>query len=184
MATISRPLLASAALLVVTACALGPVQPDRNARAPELTGFGALQVPVTTTVPVNGAANVNPANDITINFGEAVNFTGASFTLECPAAAGFPFVVSGTGSSTATINPTGNLPVNTVCVVTVLATGIADADAVDPPDNLAANYVFSFTPVNVPPVLTAGGTLAYTENAAPSVIDNMLNWRSDQVNLK
>ena len=51
MATISRPLLASAALLVVTACALGPVQPDRNARAPELTGFGALQVPVTTTVP-------------------------------------------------------------------------------------------------------------------------------------
>ncbi|MBL8244599.1 MAG: hypothetical protein JNL89_10425 [Rhodanobacteraceae bacterium] len=58
-----------------------------------------------------------------------------------------------------------------MCVVTVLAAGIDDVDAVDPPDNLAANYVFSFTPVNTRPVLTAGATLNYAENQAATAID-------------
>jgi hypothetical protein len=48
---VSRSLLASAVLSVLTACALGPLQPDRTARAPELKGFGTLQVPITTAVP-------------------------------------------------------------------------------------------------------------------------------------
>ena len=51
MKTLPRPLVPSAVLLVLTACALGPLQPDREARAPELKGFGEVQVPITTTVP-------------------------------------------------------------------------------------------------------------------------------------
>lgn len=51
MKTVSRPLIGSAVLLVLTACALGPLQPDREARAPELAGFGEVQVTITTTVP-------------------------------------------------------------------------------------------------------------------------------------
>jgi hypothetical protein len=48
MKPISRSMMASALLLLTTACALGPLQPDREARAPELSGFGEVQVPITT----------------------------------------------------------------------------------------------------------------------------------------
>jgi hypothetical protein len=48
---VSRSLLASAVLSLLTACALGPLQPDRAARAPDLKGFGEVQVPITTSVP-------------------------------------------------------------------------------------------------------------------------------------
>jgi tetratricopeptide (TPR) repeat protein len=46
-----RHLVASLALLAVGACAVGPLEPDRAARAPALTGFGDLQVPITTRSP-------------------------------------------------------------------------------------------------------------------------------------
>ena len=48
---LSRSLVASAVLSLLTACALGPLQPDLTARAPELQGFGELQLPITTAVP-------------------------------------------------------------------------------------------------------------------------------------
>ena len=51
VAPISRSLLASAVLSLLAACALGPLQPDRTARAPDLKGFGELQAPITTAVP-------------------------------------------------------------------------------------------------------------------------------------
>jgi len=47
----SPTLLAGVVLLLLTACALGPIQPDRQARAPDLPGFGSLQRPITSTVP-------------------------------------------------------------------------------------------------------------------------------------
>lgn len=128
---------------------------------------------VTTTNPVNGGA-LPASSDILINFSENVNFTGTSFALECPVATAIPFTVSGSGSNLATLNPTGNLPVGPNCTVTVIATGISDVDAVDPPDNMAANFVFSFTPTNSPPVLTAGATLNYTENQPAQTIDNTI----------
>ena len=51
MKTVSLSLSASAVLAVLTACALGPLQPDRAARAPDLKGFGDVQVPITSAVP-------------------------------------------------------------------------------------------------------------------------------------
>jgi hypothetical protein len=40
--------LGAVALAALTACALGPLQPDLAARAPVLTGFGTIDVPITT----------------------------------------------------------------------------------------------------------------------------------------
>ncbi|MGZ3196749.1 MAG: tetratricopeptide repeat protein [Croceibacterium sp.] len=51
MNRMSHRLLTGAALLALCACAVGPLQPDPAARAPALTGFGELQVPVTTNSP-------------------------------------------------------------------------------------------------------------------------------------
>jgi tetratricopeptide (TPR) repeat protein len=45
--SLRRP-LAAVALAALTACAIGPLQPDLAARAPALGGFGTIDVPVTT----------------------------------------------------------------------------------------------------------------------------------------
>jgi len=53
-------------------------------------------------------------------------------------------VVTG-GPSTFTINPNSDFTAGEACTATVFAAQVTDQDAVDPPDNMAANFVFSFT---------------------------------------
>jgi hypothetical protein len=43
-----RRVLSAIALAALTACAIGPLQPDLAARAPVLSGFGTIDVPMTT----------------------------------------------------------------------------------------------------------------------------------------
>jgi len=47
----ARRTLGGLALLLVTACATGPLQVDPAARAPELAGFGSVDVPISTASP-------------------------------------------------------------------------------------------------------------------------------------
>src|SRR5439155_1618603 len=96
-----------------------------------------------------------PSNNIAVTFSEPVNASGSSFTLECPSGSGQGFGVSGSGTSTITLDPNSDLPAATNCTVTVLASGISDVDGGDPPDNLAANYVFSFTTSDAAPSVTS-----------------------------
>jgi methionine-rich copper-binding protein CopC len=109
---------------------------------------------VTSTSPANGATAVNASSNITVTFSELVNAGGSSFTIECPSGSGQTFGVSGSGSSTITLDPNSDLPAATTCTVTVLASGITDVDSGDPPDNMAANYVFSFTTADAAPSVT------------------------------
>src|SRR5204863_10037583 len=71
--------------------------------------------------------------------------TASSFTLECPTGTAQAFAVLGSPVSTITLDPDSTLPNGAVCTVTVIAHQISDVDAVDPPDNMEADYVFSFT---------------------------------------
>jgi methionine-rich copper-binding protein CopC len=103
---------------------------------------------VTSTSPANNATNVARSANIVVNFSESVNFTTASFALACPTGTPIPFTLSASPGTSATLNPTGNLPAGVVCTVTVLGSGITDVDSADPPDTMVANYVFSFS---VPP---------------------------------
>ncbi len=48
MQLLRRHSVITATAVLISACALGPVQPDLNARAPDLAGFGEVQIPVTT----------------------------------------------------------------------------------------------------------------------------------------
>ncbi len=123
------------------------IDPPQNPAADVVRNFSVDTAPsVISSVPANGATNVPLAGVVTINFSEAVNFNVASFTYTCGAAV--PFTVSGGGTSTATLTPSGLLPINTACTVTALAAGISDVDAADPPDLMAANFVLNFTSVN------------------------------------
>ena len=100
---------------------------------------------VTTTVPTNGAIDVLKGSNIVINFSENVNATTSSFTYRMPGGGkSSDFAVSGSGTNQITLNPTADLPPGQICTVTVIANQISDTDAGDPPDNMDANFVFSF----------------------------------------
>jgi hypothetical protein len=124
---------------------------------------------VTGTTPNDGDTGVSLLGVVTFSFSEPVNFSGASFTYLCnsnPVA----FNVAGDGTATATLTPTGLLPINTPCTVTALATGIDDVDAGDPPANLAADVVVDFTSVDDnPPSVTASTPDAGTPVVASDV---------------
>ena len=99
---------------------------------------------VTTTSPVGGATDVAQNTNITVNFTEPVNATTASFSVECPAGSPQTFTLSASPSASFTLDPTADLPAGTTCTVKVFANQITDADAFDPPDQMAADYTFSF----------------------------------------
>ena len=120
--------------------------PPQNMAANFVFSF-TIDVPpsVSSTVPTNGAINVSKSANIVVNFSENVNATTSSFTIECPAPGNLrAFTVSGSGTNQVTLDPTADLPQGVICTVTVIANQISDTDAGDPPDNMVADFVFSF----------------------------------------
>ena len=107
---------------------------------------------VTTTLPVNGTSNVDPTSNITIGFSESVTFdttpnaANTSFDLECPGGTSANFsVATASPATTVTLNPLDSAVAGAACVLTVRASGILDADAIDPPDTMLADYTASFS---------------------------------------
>lgn len=100
---------------------------------------------VASTVPTGGATGVPVASSITVTFSEPVTAPAAAFALAC-AGAPQPFTLAPpTGTATAfTLDPTADLPSAATCTVTVTGSLVADADAADPPDTMAADFQFSF----------------------------------------
>jgi len=102
---------------------------------------------VSSTTPTNGATGVAPSTDITVTFSEPVNVTGNWLQIVCGSSGTrnvADTVVTG-GPTTFTINPNSDFTAGEACTATVFAAQVTDQDAVDPPDNMAANFVFSFT---------------------------------------
>jgi uncharacterized repeat protein (TIGR01451 family) len=121
---------------------------------------------VASTDPANGATGVAVGTAVTINFSEDVNIpSAAAFSLECPVGVPTGFTVTTPAAlpgvtNTVVFQPAGNLPNSTTCTVTAVAAQITDADTDDPPDNMATDYVFSFTtaaPVVLTPIHTIQG---------------------------
>src|SRR5205814_1010712 len=100
---------------------------------------------VTTTTPADNATDVDPASNITVNFSEAVDVTTSSFTISCNSNPQ-TFAVSGSGTSTITLNPDSDLPGASCCTVTAAAANISGADTCDPPDLAAVDASLSITP--------------------------------------
>ena len=109
---------------------------------------------VTSTAPADGADHVAVDANIVLTFSESMTASGSSFTLECPSGSAQSFTVSGSPGASITLDPTGTLPEGTTCTVTAVAANISDTDSVDPPDHLAADYLFSFTTDAAPAVTT------------------------------
>ncbi len=103
---------------------------------------------VSSTTPTGGAINVARDANIDITFSEAVNVTGSWFTISCANSGAHTATVVG-GPTIFTLNPDADFAANEVCTVTVFAGQVTDQDPDDPPDNMAANHVFSFTTADV-----------------------------------
>ncbi|MEO8669973.1 MAG: tandem-95 repeat protein [Tahibacter sp.] len=129
------------------------IDPPDNMAANYVANFTVDAAPaVTTTVPANAAVAANNTT-ITLNFTEPVNLTATAFTLNCGAAVtvtGLP----ASNVSSVVLTPTTALPDGATCNATVVAAQVSDADAIDPPDNMAANFTFSFT-TDAAPTVTA-----------------------------
>jgi uncharacterized protein len=98
---------------------------------------------VTTRIPANGAAGVPANTNVTVGFSEPVNVTGSWFTISCTSSGSHTASISG-GPTTFTLDPGTDFTSGESCTVTVLAANVTDQDAIDPPDNMAGNDVFSF----------------------------------------
>jgi predicted extracellular nuclease len=127
---------------------VGAPTPRNTASATATCGDNAPAVASTT--PANGALGVPLASDVTVDFTEPVNVTGAWFTISCASSGAHTAAVSG-GPVSFTLNPDADFVQGEVCTVTVVAAQVADQDATDPPDTMAADHVFSFTAFAPPP---------------------------------
>ncbi len=109
---------------------------------------------VSVTTPANNATDVAATSNISITFSEDVNVTGEWFQIACGTSGTRQVadtVVSG-GPSTFVIDPINDFAFNEQCTVTVSASQVTDQDANDPPDNMTADAVFSFTVTSPPAV--------------------------------
>ena len=109
---------------------------------------------IVSTNPTAGATDVAVASNITVTFTEAVTVDATSFTLACPSGTPFAggFVVSGSGTTTITINPAGDLPAGTSCAVGVVAAAVIDLDGTADP--MASDYAWTFTTATPPATIS------------------------------
>jgi predicted extracellular nuclease len=105
---------------------------------------------VESTTPADGANDVAVDANVSITFSEAVDVSGTWFEITCTTSGAHTATTSG-GSTTFTLDPDVDFETGETCTVTIVADQVSDQDTNDPPDTMAANYLFSFD--TVPPVL-------------------------------
>ena len=99
---------------------------------------------VTSTVPAQGATGVAENTTVTIDFSEDIDATASAVTMTCGTSGSVNFA-SGLPASAVSqleLTPSDSLVDGETCDVSVVATEITDIDGT--PDNMAANYDFSF----------------------------------------
>lgn len=111
----------------------------------------ADQPPVVNTVlPANGATGVALLPTLSITFSEPVDVEGEWFRLSCDKGGSRSTTTSG-GPLTFTVTPSSTLPPTDTCTGTVVRRKVTDLDIEDPPDQMAANFIWSFQTTASPP---------------------------------
>lgn len=98
---------------------------------------------VVSTDPANAAAGVAIDANLTINFSEDVTVSGTWFDIACTVSGGHTAVASG-GPGSYTLDPDTDFANNESCTVTVFGAMVTDNDTVDPPNEMSADFSFSF----------------------------------------
>lgn len=100
---------------------------------------------VTATVPTDGASNFALNGNVSVTFSEPVNATAGSFAISCDVSGTHTATLSG-GPTTYTLNPDADFVDDETCTITVVAANVTDQDTNDPPDNMDADHVVTFSP--------------------------------------
>ncbi|HEV2951840.1 MAG TPA: Ig-like domain-containing protein, partial [Actinomycetota bacterium] len=143
--------------------------PDNMAadRTIQFTTAGLVDAPpaVSSTSPANGSNGVAPDANVIVTFDEGVNAAAGAFAISCTASGAHPFAVSG-GPNSFTLNPEANFFESETCTVNIEADNVTDQDSVDPPDNMAADYSFSFSTLAPIPIGTVQGPVSDSTDGA------------------
>jgi len=106
---------------------------------------------VTATTPGDGAANVSVDANLTLDFSEPVYVASGWMTLACTRSGVHEVSVVETSPSTHfTVDPVVNLASGETCNATLTPDLVTDADSDDPPNQLAADFSWSFSTVPDP----------------------------------
>jgi len=105
---------------------------------------------VVNTTPANAATGVPIDANISVTFSEKVNVSNRWFNISCSSSGNLTdsATVNDAGDPVIVIDPGIDFVRSEVCTVTIFASGVSDDDANDPPNNMAADYTFSFTATN------------------------------------
>ena len=118
--------------------------------------------------------SVATTTNVTVTFSEPVTLAAGAFTLEC--ASGIVTTTTGTADQTTfTFSPTSALTAGDGCIGTIDRTKVSDNDAVDPPDNPAADYSFGFTLDSAPVVASTDPADNATDVPADQVLTVTFN---------
>ena len=119
----------------------------------DFSGLGAHSVvaadaapQVTATSPSAGATGVSPSADLSVTFSEPVNVSGPWFSISCTLSGAHTAVASG-GPTTFSLAVDVDFALGETCTTTIAGAQVSDQDADDPPDAMAANFVWSFSVV-------------------------------------
>jgi uncharacterized protein len=121
--------------------------PDpRNSSSPINSCGVELAPSVTSTTPADQATNVPVTANITVFFSEPVTLAGPGWLDITCTFSGSHNTGGLTGGDTIfTFNPDTDFAQSESCTATVFASQVTDQDTDDPPDNMTADYVWSFT---------------------------------------
>jgi hypothetical protein len=120
----------------------GAVNP-RNSASPLNPCAGDAAPFVSSSTPADGAFHDANAN-LSVTFSEPVNVAGAWFSISCSVTGAHSAVAAG-GPTTFSLDPDVDFMAGESCTLTIHAAGVADQDAEDPPDLMAADASIGFT---------------------------------------
>lgn len=112
---------------------------------------GDVPPTVRSTIPADGADDVAVDANVDIMFSEAVDVTGMWFNIACDSSGSHTGSVSTSDNTSYRINPDADFVVGDSCTVTVFAVQVADRDGT--PDNMVADFSFSFDIPSPPPLV-------------------------------
>jgi uncharacterized repeat protein (TIGR02543 family) len=140
-----------------------PPSPRNSSTPLHLCSAGDLEPEVFSTTPNDGATSIPLATNLSVQFDEPVTVSGNWFSISCASSGMHTATVSG-GPTMFTINPDTDFLALEQCTVTIFAGQVSDQDVNDPPDNMEADYTFTFLTGHDPQVNIAMGN---PSNATP-----------------
>jgi hypothetical protein len=99
---------------------------------------------VTTVTPTAGSTNVPADLVLNVSFSEVVIATGMWAQLACSSSGNHSLAASG-GPQHFSLTPASPLAPGETCVAAIVAAQVSDLDADDPPDLMAADFIWQFT---------------------------------------